>query len=169
MRILLRIILFALCMQNGFSQTWEINLSNNDTINYSLPNGERKGKWILHGRHKPHTCYAPNQVAETGNYEHNTRQGIWKEFNCDNTLKSEKNYIKGKVNGAVILYQENGKLFARGTFKIDHWVNGLELFDANGGLLYRINFDENGNRIQTTFFHYQKAKRDSTIIFKALP
>jgi antitoxin component YwqK of YwqJK toxin-antitoxin module len=168
MKLLYLIALFLFCKEIT-SQTFEFIPNSKDTVNYTHYKEGRKGKWIIMGQHRPKTCYTPSQIVETGMYEKDRKEGLWKAYHCDGQLKSEQLYVHGNVNGPVTLYHENGKLSARGTFKIDHWVNDLELFDMNGGLLYRVNFDEKGNRIRTTFFCYTKTKRDSTIIFKALP
>ena len=164
-------IVFILFFLGGkvSTQTYEFKPSKKDTINYCNNKGERKGKWILMGRHKPKTCYSNNQVVETGNYERNMKQGIWEEYSCNNLLKSKQVYVNGKVNGEVNLYNDNGKMSARGTFNIDHWVNDLELFDDNGRLLYLVNFDANGNRKQGTYYCYSKTKKDSNVIYRAIP
>ena len=77
------------------SQSYEINpITKKDTINLIDVTGKKQGLWIVFGKTKPNTCYAANPTSkvEEGKYADNKKGGIWKEYYCNNNLKSEITY-----------------------------------------------------------------------------
>ena len=65
MKKLILILIFISSIGLSQSQTYEINPANSkDTINKIDTDGKKQGKWILFGRHKPGTCYAPEVKVE---------------------------------------------------------------------------------------------------------
>ena len=90
------IILFCFA---GFlhSQTWE--LFGKDTINKIDVDGRKQARWILMGKHKPGSCYQPEQKAEEGKYKDNRKTDTWIEYYCNNNLKNKLTFVNGKPDG----------------------------------------------------------------------
>lgn len=50
-----------------------------------------------------------NKLIEKGVYKNGLKQGTWKEWYIDGTLKTVAHYKKGKVRGEIKYYDESGK------------------------------------------------------------
>jgi len=53
------------------------------------------------------------QLLEEINYTNGHRNGIYKSFYENGSLKEEATYINGKINGIHKLYYENGRLWEK--------------------------------------------------------
>lgn len=62
-------------------------------------NGKRQGKWIIYGKMSGNAAYGPTDKVEEGNYVDDKKEGVWKEYNPDETLKREVYYKDGKEVG----------------------------------------------------------------------
>jgi hypothetical protein len=83
MKKFILILIFISSIGAAQSQSWEINpINGKDTINKIDIEGKKQGKWVLFGKHKPGTCYAPEAKVEEGKYQDNRKAGIWVEFFC---------------------------------------------------------------------------------------
>ena len=71
------------------AQSFEMGANNKDTLNLTDAQGKKQGKWIIRGRHKPGTCYQPEQKVEEGKYSDNRKTGIWIEYYCNSNMKNK--------------------------------------------------------------------------------
>ena len=58
------LILFILGSFIFKAQTWD--MYKGDTINKIDVEGRKQGRWVVMGKHKPGTCYQPEQKIEEG-------------------------------------------------------------------------------------------------------
>lgn len=59
-------------------------------------NGKRQGKWIIYGKMSGNAAYGPTDKVEEGNYIDDKKEGLWKEYNPNESLKREVYYKDGK-------------------------------------------------------------------------
>jgi antitoxin component YwqK of YwqJK toxin-antitoxin module len=133
-------------------QTYEI--AGADTINKIDLQGKKQGKWILSGKHKPGSCYKPDQKAEEGMYTDNKKTGVWTDYHCNGNPRSKITFVGGRPEGLSQNYYENGNLSEEGTWKNSRWVGTYKLFYDNGKVQHEFVFNEGGRREgQQKYFH----------------
>jgi antitoxin component YwqK of YwqJK toxin-antitoxin module len=70
-------------------------------------------------------------------------EGIYKEYNYNNILVQEINYIDGKRNGICKIYNDNGNLIEEYNY-IDNIKNGIcKIYNDNGNLRDEYNYIDN--------------------------
>jgi antitoxin component YwqK of YwqJK toxin-antitoxin module len=138
------------------SQTWEV--INNDTCNRIDMDGKKQGKWILLGKHKPGTCYKPDQEVEKGLYQDNRKTGVWVEFYCNGNMKNKLTFANGRPDGYAIMYGENGKITEEGNWKINKWVGNYKLYYENGQVQHEFVFNPNGKREGAQKYYYENGQ-----------
>jgi hypothetical protein len=143
MKSLLTILLMTTFL---FSKAQSFEMISKDTINMIDANAKKQGKWIITGRNKPGTCYGIQQTIEEGMYKDNKRIGIWKEYYCNNNMKSKMNYVNGRPTGEVILYYENGRVREEGTWTNNRWV-GKYIYVNETGDITEFVFDDKGKEV----------------------
>lgn len=126
------------------SQTYEI--VGKDTLNKIDIEGKKQGKWVLFGKHKPGTCYQPEQKAEEGKYADNRKAGIWVEFFCNGNMKNKLTFTNGRPDGYAIMFHENGKISEEGNWKNNRWVGNYKLYYENGQVQHEFVFSPSGKR-----------------------
>ncbi len=84
------------------------------------------------------------------------KSGIWKEFYKSGTIKEERNYTDGKLDGYVKRYNEEGKLVT--AIKYKNGVVDLEAEDFNMQIEIKEKYDNNDNLI------YQGSYKNNTPI-----
>ena len=119
MRITLFFALSLGYFNTYFAQSYEVNPNTKDTINFIDQLGKKQGKWVLFGKNKPNTCYAPTQKAEEGAYKENRKTGLWMEYFCNGNTKNKVSFVNGRPDGYAIIFHENGKVEEEGQWKID--------------------------------------------------
>ncbi len=144
MKILLQIFLMVSLASSAQSQSYELNGS--DTINKIDVAGKKQGKWILKGKHKPGTCYQPEQKIEEGKYADNRKTGMWVEFYCNGNMKNKLTFVNGRPDGYAIMYHENGKISEEGNWKVNRWVGNYKLYYENGQVQHEFAFNPSGKR-----------------------
>src|SRR3954466_3691133 len=125
-------------------QTWE--LFGPDTINKIDSEGKKQAKWILLGKHKPGTCYQPDQKAEEGKYKDNKKTDAWLEYYCNGNMKNRITFVNGRPDGYCKLYHENGKISEEGLWKNNRWIGKYRLYYDNGQVQHEFVFNETGKR-----------------------
>ena len=70
----------ALLCLFGFIKAQSQEIYKGDTVNKIDIDGKKQGKWVLLGKHKPGTCYAPDAKVEEGKYQDNRKKDVWIEF-----------------------------------------------------------------------------------------
>jgi len=77
--------------------------------------------------------------------KNNSKEGNWREFYKDGSLKVERNYKNGKLNGYVKLYNEEGKLVE--SIKYKEGEIDLESTDFETNIELREKYDSDNNLI----------------------
>lgn len=154
MRIVIAIPAICLSLISN-AQSFEV--TGKDTINFTDANGKKQGKWILFGHNKPGKCHQPNQKIEEGRYKDNKRVGVWKEYHCNNNLKSSITYVNGHPEGPTAMYYDNGTVKEEGTWKQNRWVGAYKAIDESGNIT-DIVFDEKGKEVSKKITPVKKKK-----------
>ena len=144
MKKLLLTFLSLFLLSNTQSQTFE--LVGKDTLNKIDIAGKKQGKWILRGKHKPGTCYQPEQKIEEGKYGDNRKTGSWIEYFCNGNMKNKLTFVNGRPDGYAIMYHDNGKISEEGNWKISKWVGNYKLYYDNGQIQHEFVFSPAGKR-----------------------
>lgn len=69
----------------------KLSLSQSDTINQKDQSG-KQGFWIYYGKDRPNLNYPDSAKVEEGRYVNDRKEGLWKKFNPDGTLRIEGVY-----------------------------------------------------------------------------
>ncbi|MBS1634863.1 MAG: toxin-antitoxin system YwqK family antitoxin [Bacteroidetes bacterium] len=153
------LILVFLVYQIGQAQSQSYELgSNKDTINLIDAVGKKQGKWILRGKHKPGSCYQPEQKAEEGKYQDNRKIGKWIEYYCNGNMKNQLTFQNGRPDGYAIMYHENGKISEEGNWKNNRWVGNYKLYYENGQVQHEFVFNPNGKREGPQKYFYENGQ-----------
>ena len=146
MKKLLLIFLSISFISSAQSQSFELDLNGKDTINKIDIAGKKQAKWILRGKHKPGTCYQPDQKIEEGKYTDNRKTGSWIEYFCNGNMKNKLTFVNGRPDGYAIMYHENGKISEEGNWKVNKWVGNYKLYYDNGQVQHEFLFSPAGKR-----------------------
>jgi antitoxin component YwqK of YwqJK toxin-antitoxin module len=149
------LILFS-CTSLLRAQTWE--LLGKDTINRTDIEGKKQAKWILMGKHKPGTCYQPEQKAEEGKYKDNKKTDIWVEYYCNNNMKNKLTFVNGRPDGYAQMFHENGKISEEGNWKNNRWVGNYKLYYPNGQVQHEFVFSQTGKREGAQKYFYDNGE-----------
>ncbi len=141
-----------------FGQTYEVIPNTKDTINCIDEFGKKQGKWILFGKHKPNTCYAPTQKAEEGSYKENRKTGIWMEYFCNGNTKNKITFVNGRPDGYAIIFHENGKIEEEGQWKNNRWVGNFKQYYENGEVQHEFKFNASGKREGVQTYKYENGQ-----------
>ncbi len=134
-------------VSRGQSQSYEMGgASGKDTINLIDVLGKKQGKWIIKGKHKPGTCFAPDQKIEEGKYTDNRKIGKWLEYYCNGNMKNQLTFQNGRPDGYAIMYHENGKISEEGNWRNNRWTGPYKLYYENGTPQHEFNFNATGKR-----------------------
>ena len=82
-----------------------------------------------------------DELIEEGEYLNNLKQGKWKEYDNNGQLKFEGNYLKGDRNGLGKEY-ENGHLVFEGEYLSKKFGKGKE-YNNNGQVIYEGDYVNN--------------------------
>ncbi len=150
-------LLVTLCGAT-FAQSQSSEVLGTDTINVIDVNGKKQGKWVLMGKHKPGTCYAPTAKIEEGKYADNRKIGIWVEYYCNNNMKNKLTFTNGRPDGYAIMYHENGKISEEGNWKMNRWVGNYKLYYDNGQVQHEFVFSPAGKREGAQKYYYDNGQ-----------
>lgn len=153
------LILVFLVYQISQAQSQSYELANGkDTINLIDAAGKKQGKWILRGKHKPGSCYQPDQKAEEGKYSDNRKIGKWIDYYCNGNMKDQLTYQNGRPDGYAIMYHETGKISEEGNWKNNRWVGNYKLYYENGQVQHEFVFNPNGKREGPQKYYYENGQ-----------
>lgn len=153
------LILIFLVYQISQAQSQSYELANGkDTINLIDAVGKKQGKWILRGKHKPGSCYQPEQKAEEGKYTDNRKTGKWIEYYCNGNMKNQLTFQNGRPDGYAIMYHETGKISEEGNWKNNRWVGNYKLYYENGQVQHEFVFNPNGKREGPQKYYYENGQ-----------
>jgi antitoxin component YwqK of YwqJK toxin-antitoxin module len=116
--------------------------------------GRKTGYWIIDGSMKPTKGYGPRSVIEEGAFVSNKRQGLWKRYYPDGTLKSEITYKNNIPSGPYTTYYSSGVKEEEGNWKMNRNTGEFHRYHPNGIKSQEFVFDQNGirNGVQK-YFH----------------
>lgn len=162
MKLKVIIFIFAIAtfsvFGQGIAQTFELMPNSKDTINYIDASGRKQGKWVLFGKHKQNSCFAPTQKAEEGAYKENRKVGIWMEYFCNGNTKNKVTFVNGRPDGYAIIYHENGKIEEEGQWKNNRWVGTFKQYYANGEVQHEFKYNENGKKEGEQVYRYENGQ-----------
>ncbi len=143
------LIIYALIFGFFFiSEAQSFEIFAGDTVNVIDKNDFKQGYWI---NHKP---FCEEKISE-GNYVDGKKEGIWRSYYTDGSLKSEITYVHGKKYGLAKTYFENGNIAEEGVWLEDKWVNKYKAYYRNGKLSYVWNYNEYGTRSGYQKYYYE--------------
>lgn len=157
MKKLLYIFLLVSFISSAQSQTYEV--VGKDTLNLIDVAGKKQGKWIVRGKHKPGTCYQPEQKVEEGKYADNRKTGMWIEYYCNSNMKNKLTFVNGRPDGYAIMYHENGKISEEGNWKINKWVGNYKLYYENGQVQHEFVFNAAGKRDGPQTYYFDNGQK----------
>ena len=154
------LILVSVIVSNvsAHSQSFEIDPTNQDTINKVDVNSKKQGRWVILGKTKHNSCYQPEAKVEEGTYVENKKEGIWKEYYCNGNMKDKITFQNGRPDGYAIMYHENGKISEEGTWKINKWVGNYKLYYDNGHVQQEFTFNPSGKREGPQKYYYDNGQ-----------
>lgn len=159
MKKLLLIFSVISLISSAQSQSFELGPGGpTDTINKIDMTGKKQGKWILKGKHKPGTCYQPEQKVEEGKYADNRKTGSWIEYFCNGNMKNKLTFVNGRPDGYAIMYHENGKISEEGNWKANRWVGNYKLYYENGQVQHEFVFNQSGKREGAQKYFYDNGQ-----------
>lgn len=150
-------VLFSLSFIKAQGQTYEIY--KGDTTNKIDVDGRKQGKWVLLGKHKPGTCYAPDSKVEEGKYQDNRKKDVWVEYYCNGNMKNKLTFVNGKPDGYAQMFHENGKISEEGNWKNNRWVGNYKLYYENGQVQHEFVFNANGKREGAQTYYYENGQK----------
>jgi antitoxin component YwqK of YwqJK toxin-antitoxin module len=151
--------IFALVLVNFkilAAQTYDI--IGSDTINIVDATGKKQGKWVVTNAIVHKECYAEDQKVEEGKFSDSKKTGFWKEYFCNNNVKSKIYYDNNKANGYAVIYHENGKIKEEGTWKNNRWTGTYKLYYPNGQVQQSFNFNASGKREGKQTYFYENGQ-----------
>jgi len=150
-------ILFLFCFV-GLMRSQSSEVFGKDTINKIDIEGKKQGRWILMGKHKPGTCYKPDQKAEEGKYKDNKKADLWIEYYCNSNMKNKLTFMNGRPDGYAQMFHENGKISEEGNWKNNRWVGNYKLYYDNGQIQHEFVFSQTGKREGAQKYFYDNGQ-----------
>jgi antitoxin component YwqK of YwqJK toxin-antitoxin module len=134
------------------------NVIGTDTINIVDVNGKKQGKWVVTNAVLGKECYAEDQKVEEGKFADSKKTGFWKEYFCNNSVKSKIYYDNNRPNGYAVIYHENGKIKEEGVWKNNRWTGTYKLYYPNGQVQQSFNFNAAGKREGKQTYFYENGQ-----------
>jgi hypothetical protein len=152
MKGLLLLILFC---QSAFAQP-----SGNDTLqNFTDPaTGFKQGHWVILNKVKKLPDYPAEAKVEEGKFVDSKKDGIWKMYFANGTVKSEITYTNNRPSGYAKIYYPNGKLQEEGNWENNRWVGGYKTYYENGQAFYDFNYTNVGKREGEQKYYYENGQ-----------
>ncbi len=118
--------------------------AQSDTLNRTGADGKKYGYWIIYGRDRPESGFAPHTIMEEGNYSEGKKNGLWKRYHRPEVLKSEIEFKNNRPNGKFVTYYENGQMEDSGTWTGMKYVGEYKSYYENGCLYQQKYFKLDG-------------------------
>jgi antitoxin component YwqK of YwqJK toxin-antitoxin module len=157
-KIYLILIFLVYQVSQAQSQSYELGANGKDTFNLVDALGKKQGKWVIKGKHKPGSCFAPEQKVEEGKYSDNRKVGKWFEYYCNGNMKNQLTFQNGRPDGYAIMYNENGKIAEEGNWKSNRWTGPYKLYYENGQPQHEFNFNASGKREGPVKYFYENGQ-----------
>lgn len=114
----------------SFSQSESEPLNNSDSV------GLKQGRWIHY-----YNNYDP-PYFDVGIYLNDVKEGVWRSFYLDSTLKQDVEFVNGIKNGTFRTYRKDGRIHGRGKYvngKLDSIFLG---YDTLGHLISKLTWEK---------------------------
>lgn len=111
----------------------EYNASGNVILKGNYTDGEPDGYWEL----------TINDHIEKGKYVYGLREGKWKRYYFDGSLKYEGNYIQGNADGKHKFYYPNGNLKEERYYVSGYKEGNWKKYDKNGEPTITVTYNNN--------------------------
>lgn len=161
MRRSVRIIFLAVSLFS-FSQLF----ANQGTLNQLDQAGLKHGYWVLYGKDRPDSGFAPDSKIEEGTYVHGRKEGEWIKYHLDGqTVKLKGVYVHNRPCGYYTKYHSNGKLKEKGMFVHKQFQGERSLYDEEGRLTIVENYCD---ALDSVSYYNANGCKDSTIILEPI-
>ncbi len=101
--------------------------------------------------------YPPEGKVEEGNYVNNRKEGVWIKYHNDGvTPKLIANFKNNRPSGKYTKFYSNGIVKEKGTFSRNKYADTLYRYWDTGLLRQCSLYDENGEAIMDSFYHYRE-------------
>lgn len=118
-------------------------------------------KGVAVGEYKSY--YRNTKPDETGMYNKSgEKDGLWKEFYDDGTLRSEENFSDGKWDGSAKYYNESGKMIEEYIYKNDI-LQEYKAYDPDGKIVYQNKKDGKNNYDASLYYSNGNKKREGRV------
>jgi antitoxin component YwqK of YwqJK toxin-antitoxin module len=110
--------------------------------------------------------YSNGKTMEEGCLKNEKKDGLWKEYEIDGTLKVQWMYANGKKNGEYKSFYPSGKVQAIGYYKNGNVIGKFNTYSETGDLIYEsewvVNKSGYGSTEKWRKIHNKNAKPDGT-------
>ena len=117
--------------------------TSKDSINQTIE-GKKEGYWVIYGKMRNLPDYKPDGIIEEGLFKTSRKQGLWKKYYPDGTMKSEIKYVNGRPMGEFITYHPNGQVEEQGNWKGRVYTGNFERYYEDGTVSQKKVFNEKG-------------------------
>ena len=121
----------------------ENQTASKDSINQTIE-GKKEGYWIIYGKMRNLPDYKPDGIIEEGVFKSSRKQGLWKKYYPDGTIKSEIQYTNGRPMGEFKTYHPNGQVEEQGNWKGRVYTGNFERYYEDGTIAQKKVFNEKG-------------------------
>ncbi|MCR9171317.1 MAG: hypothetical protein NXI10_02415 [bacterium] len=135
-----------------------------DTINQLDGNGLKQGYWIHYGEEHLDQGFPLNAIYSEGVYVNDKKQGYWKRYHINGSIRLLGHYENDKPCGDYTKYFEDGTIEEEGTYCNDKYFGELKRYHPNGVLKYRSKYSQKGVEIDTTFYYSEVSTVRNMII-----
>ena len=153
MRTIISLVIVLFVFINGEIKASDNSISikinqttSKDSINQTIE-GKKEGYWIIYGKMRNLPDYKPDGIIEEGVFKSSRKQGLWKKYYPDGTLKSEIQYVNGRPMGEFKTYHPNGQVEEQGNWKGRVYTGNFERFYEDGTVAQKKVFNEKGKSI----------------------
>lgn len=127
---------------NGISQ--QDTIINGDTLKYR----------IYYGVDVRTSGFCDSCIVEEGGMHDGLKQGPWKKYYPNGSLRLIGDYVNDLPDGNYILFYENGNIKEKGTNLMRRYRGELLRYYESGCLKYKGNFRDNGREHGTQTHYY---------------
>lgn len=118
----------------------------------------KNGFCVTYGKDANLPHYNAEAVVFMGNYIENRKEGFWKHYFPDGTLKSEVEFKNNRPNGYAKFYNDKGIIIEEGFWKTRKWTGKYISRHDNGEVKYEWNYGERGLREGTQKYYHPNGK-----------
>lgn len=111
--------------------------------------GIRQGLWRVE---------RANGKIDEGIYVDGKKEGEWKVFNSDGSLRSITTYVNGVPKGKASIYGDSGALLEEGYWNVGHWEGEYTRYYETGVPACKFNYDKAGRRAGEQMYYHSNGE-----------